>query len=94
MSDYLRHVSIMIVDDQEFNAKILRQMLRVLGASDLRVFNNGEDAWEAFKERPGDMVITDRKMQPMSGPTLTNLIRNSPESPNVFVPGILVKEFQ
>jgi two-component system chemotaxis response regulator CheY len=94
LSDYLRHVSIMIVDDQEFNAKILRQMLRVLGASDIRVFNNGEDAWEDFKERPVDMVITDWKMQPMSGLKLTNLIRNSPDSPNVFVPMILVTAFR
>ena len=94
MSDYLRHVSIMVVDDQEFNAKILRQMLRVLGASNIRVFDNGEDAWEDYKERPADMVITDWQMQPMSGLKLTSLIRKSPDSPNVFVPVILVTAYR
>ncbi len=94
MSDYLRHVSIMIVDDQEFNAKILRQMLRVLGASDIRIFNNGEDAWEDFKKRPVDLVITDWQMKPMNGLKLTSLIRKSPDSPNVFVPVILVTAYR
>ena len=94
MSDYLRHVSIMVVDDQEFNAKILRQMLRVLGAQDIRVFNNGEDAWKDFKKRPVDMVVTDWQMKPMSGLKLTSLIRNSPDSPNPFVPIILVTAYR
>ena len=69
-------------------------MLRVLGASDIRVFYNGEDAWEDFKERPADMVICDWQMQPMSGLKLTSLIRNSPDSPNAFVPVILVTAYR
>lgn len=84
----------MVVDDQEFNAKILRQMLRVLGASDIRVFYNGEDAWEDFKKRPVDLVITDWQMKPMSGLKLTSLIRKSPDSPNTFVPIILVTAYR
>ncbi len=94
MSNYLRHISIMVVDDQEFSAQILRQMLRVLGASDIRVFGNGEDAWEDFKTRPVDMVITDWQMSPMSGLELTSLIRKSPDSPNTFVPIILVTAYR
>ena len=80
----------MIVDDQEFITKMLRQMIKVLGASDVNVFSNGEDAWNFFKKRPVDLIILDWQMVPMNGLMLTQLIRKSPESPNTFVPIIMV----
>ena len=45
MSDYLRDVSVMIVDDQSFATNMLRQMVKVLGAMEVSVFSNGEEAW-------------------------------------------------
>ena len=80
----------MIVDDQDFITKMLRQMIKVLGAADVNVFSNGEDAWAFFKKRPVDLIILDWQMVPMNGLILTQLIRKSPESPNTFVPMIMV----
>ncbi|MCK5778621.1 MAG: response regulator [Rhodospirillales bacterium] len=94
MTDYLRDVSIMVVEDQEFSAGLLRKMLRVLGASDLHTFENGEDAWEYFKNNTVDLVITDWQMAPVNGIKLTQLIRKSPESPNTFIPIIMVTAFR
>ncbi len=90
MSDYLRDVTIMVAEDQEFSANLLRKMLRVVGCTDVHIFENGEDAWNYFKGNPVDLVITDWQMDPMSGIKLTQMIRKSPDSPNTFVPIIMV----
>jgi len=84
----------MIVDDQEFITNMLRQMVKVLGCIDIHVFSNGEDAWTYFKENPVDIVITDWQMLPMSGLKLTQLIRKSPDSPNTFIPIIMVTAYR
>jgi len=94
VTDYLRDISIMVVEDQEFSAGLLKKMLRVLGASDVHIFENGEDAWEYFKNNTVDLVITDWQMGPINGIKLTQLIRKSPESPNTFVPIIMVTAFR
>ncbi|MEQ8320184.1 MAG: response regulator [Rhodospirillales bacterium] len=90
MSDYLRDVTIMVVEDQDFSANLMRKMLRVIGCSDVHIFDNGEDAWNYYKNNPVDLVITDWQMEPFNGIKLTQLIRKSPDSPNTFVPIIMV----
>jgi len=90
LSDYLRDVTILVAEDQEFSANLLRKMLRVIGCTDVHVFENGEEAWNYFKANPVDLVIADWQMSPMNGIKLTQMIRKSPDSPNVFVPIIMV----
>lgn len=94
MNNYLRDVSILIVDDQEFSVQILREMARILGAEDIRTFTDAQLAWKDYKIRPADIVLTDWQMEPMDGLTLTKLIRKDPDSPNTFVPIIMVTGFR
>lgn len=94
MSDYLRDVSIMLAEDQEFSANLIRKMLRVIGCTDVHVFENGEDAWEYYKSNAVDLVITDWQMSPVNGIKLTQLIRKSEETPNPFAPIIMVTAYR
>lgn len=94
MNNYLRDVSIMIVDDQEFSVQMLREMVRVLGAEDIRAFTDAEKAWNDYKIRPADIVLTDWQMEPTDGLELTRRIRKDPDSPNTFVPIIMVTGFR
>ena len=84
----------MIVDDQEFSVQMLREMVRVLGAEDIRTFTDVEKAWKDYKIRPADIVLTDWQMEPADGIKLTQLIRKHPDSPNTFVPIIMVTGFR
>jgi len=84
----------MIVDDQSFSTNMLRQMVKVLGAQEIDTFSNAEEAWHFFQSQPADLVILDWQMSPMSGLKLTQLIRKSPESPNKFVPIIMVTAYR
>lgn len=94
MNTYLRDVSVMLVDDQEFSLQILREMARVLGAEDIRTFTSAAKAWKDFCIRPADIVILDWQMEPMNGLELTRLIRKDADSPNTFVPIIMVTGFR
>ncbi len=87
---YLSDVSIMIVDDQDFCCRMVREMLRAMGASHMTLFTNGEAAWAEIKVSPPDIVILDWEMEPMDGLLLTRRIRQSKDSPNPFVPIIMV----
>lgn len=93
-TDYLRDVSVMIVDDQHFTANMLRQMLRILGCMDIQVFSNVESAWTFYKHNKIDIIILDWEMSPDSGLKLTKLVRRSPETPNAFVPIIMVTAYR
>lgn len=87
---YLKNISVMIVDDQPFVTQMLSQIIRVLGATDIRLFTDAGAAWMMYKKEPTDIVILDWEMQPMNGLQLTQMIRRNPDSPNVYVPIIMV----
>lgn len=88
--DYLKNVSIMIVDDQEFVCRLIREVLHVIGAQQIYMFTNPMEAWAEFKVRPTDIVILDWNMGPPDGLELTRLIRKDESSPNPLVPIIMV----
>ncbi|MBT6093447.1 MAG: response regulator [Rhodospirillaceae bacterium] len=92
-NDYLKDVSILVVDDQEFIRNLVREMLRVLGAEHIYDALEGEDAWDQVNTRQIDMVLTDWYMKPVDGVALTHRIRNDPQSPNPYMPIIMMSGF-
>lgn len=80
----------MVVDDQEFFTTMIRRIIKVIGASDVKTFTDCESAWKQYKQQPADLILLDWEMRPMNGLQLTRMIRKSPESPNPFVPIIMV----
>jgi len=92
-NDYLAKVSFLVVDDQEFIRQLVRQVLGVIGAREVVDCADGERAWEEFKLTPADVVILDWKMSPVDGIELTNLIRKDPDSPNPYVPIIMMTAY-
>ena len=92
-NDYLRDVSILVVDDQEFIRMLVREMLRALGAAQIFDASNGEDAWAFLQSRSVDLLITDWYMEPVDGLTLTRRIRHDPKSTNPYLPVIMISGF-
>lgn len=88
--DYLKEISFLIVEDQDFLRKLLCQVLEVFGAEKFTEAADGEQAWKAFKESPADIVLADWKMPNMDGVQLTRRIRTDPDSPNPYVPVIMM----
>ncbi len=87
---YLRSVRVLIADDQDFIRSLLRHILGVLGCTNITDAESGEKAWEIICGSPPDLLIVDWEMEPMGGLELVKKIRFSPNSPDRFMPIIMI----
>jgi len=87
---YLRSVRVLVADDQDFIRSLLRHILGVLGCTNITDAESGEKAWEIICGSPPDLLIVDWEMAPMGGLDLVRKIRFDPNSPDRFMPIIMI----
>lgn len=92
-------ISIMVVEDNEYMLDILLNSLRRMGFTRLQKCKNGKEAVDYLKltskgfsaaVEPTDIVITDLIMSPVSGINLLQWLRDDKQSPNRFMPVIML----
>ncbi len=89
----LDDIRVLVAEDNEFYAKLLRLILRAWGVRNLTVVADGIAAFQHVKNQPCDIIITDFAMTPITGVELLELIRTSPESPDRYVPVIVLSGY-
>jgi two-component system chemotaxis response regulator CheY len=92
-NDYLADVSILVADDQEFILSLVREMLRVLGAERIYDAYDGDEAWDILGSQQIDLMLVDWHMKPVDGLALTRRVRNDKESPNPYLPIIMMSGY-
>ncbi|MFZ5515972.1 MAG: PAS domain S-box protein [Candidatus Zhuqueibacterota bacterium] len=83
------HETILVVDDEEIVASVVRKMLEQYGYC-VEVFLNSRDALHAFQKQPDkyDLVISDLTMPSFTGLDLANHVHQSrPDMPFVLMTG-------
>lgn len=93
MAYQFHRISVMVVEDNLPMMEITKSLLTAFGISNVICAANGEIAYKRFSQYNPDIVIADWMMKPMDGISLTERIRNSPDSPNPYVPIILMTGF-
>ncbi|MFC5372454.1 response regulator [Brevundimonas faecalis] len=86
----LQSLDILLADDNPNMRAIVCAMLKSIGVTRVREVDDGEAALKALAERPADMAIVDFKMAPMDGVAFTRAVRNAPDSPNPYLPIIMM----
>ena len=86
----LQKVSVLIVDDNPHMRKLVSTLLHGLGFKDVREALDGADAFKEMKLNPPDIVVCDWVMSPLDGIDFVRLIRTAPDSPNPYVPIIML----
>lgn len=86
----LQPFKILIADDNVHMRKILTAMLRSAGAQMIRETGDGAEAFSALAQFPADLALVDFNMAPLDGVAFTRLVRNSADSPNTFLPVIMM----
>jgi len=83
--------NIMVVDDHIPNLKLLEEMLRRKGHR-VRSFARGQDALDAARELPPDLVLLDINMPGLNGYQVCKLFKNDPslaQIPVIFLSALI-----
>ena len=87
---YLERVRFLVVEDYQFARRVLKEILRHLGATDVTFVKDGAEAWEHIKRDMPDIVLLDWEMAPVDGLFFLQSVRHDPRSPNPHLPIIMV----
>lgn len=86
----LSQLNILHVEDDGWICKVVREYLGAFGVTEILSVRDGFAAYDALREYAADIVITDWVMAPMDGFEFTQMVRSAPDSPNPFVPIIML----
>ena len=81
---------VLVVDDNIHMRKLVTTILQAFGVIQIYEAESGDRAWAILREANPDVVVMDWMMEGMSGIELTRMIRTNPQSPNPFVPVIML----
>lgn len=91
MADYdLSLLHILVVDDNRHMRTLVRSILSALGIRNIMEAEDGAQAIKLMRTVDADIVICDWNMEPMDGITFTKLVRRGEESPDIYVPIIML----
>ena len=91
MSGYrFDRLRVLVVDDNVHMRRLVTTILQAFGVITIFEASTGEGAWELIREHNPDIVVLDWVMEGMSGIDLIKMIRANPQSPNPFVPTIML----
>jgi CheY-like chemotaxis protein len=99
----LSRLSVLIVEDSSFLRSLLASCLNALGVTQIKVADHGGDAIDFLKLQKVDpmkagilavdLVISNWQMSPVDGMILLRWVRRHADSPNRFVPFIMVSGY-
>lgn len=86
-------LSVLVADSNNYMLKIIRTMLRGFGINQIREAQDGAVALEELNTHMIDLVIMDYALTTLDGVELTELLRGAEDSPNRFVPIIMLSAY-
>lgn len=92
MSEYLKNIKILVVDDNPFMRTIVRRVLGQFNVAEIREAKDGADAMDALTlgDFKSDIIIADWMMEPINGIDLTRWIRTGDDTPDPYMPIIMM----
>jgi CheY-like chemotaxis protein len=83
-------MKVLVVDDSASARKIVTEMLHEIGIGTVKGAADGAEAIEILRVFPADIMLCDLHMTPLDGIELTRLLRNSKDSPNPYIPIVML----
>jgi CheY-like chemotaxis protein len=91
MSSYrFDRLKILVVDDNQHMRRLVVAILQAFGVVQTQEALSGETAWPILRDSNPDVVFLDWQMNGMTGLDFARLVRTSPQSPNPFIPIIML----
>jgi CheY-like chemotaxis protein len=86
----LQSLKVLLADDNQHMRDIVSAILQSAGIRQIVEVSDGAMALDALRDHPVDLAIVDFNMFPLNGVEFTRLVRNSSESPNPYLPIIMM----
>lgn len=86
----LSNLSALIVDDNFHMRQLVKTVLSALNLRQVAEAEDGASAIKTLQSFEADFVICDWAMNPIDGIDFTKLIRTSEDSPNIYLPIIML----
>ena len=86
----LSPLQVLLVDDNAHMRSIVAAILKGAGIERVREVSDGADAMRVLREFHADIAIVDFNMSPLDGVEFTRLVRNASDSPNTYLPVIMM----
>ncbi|MCW8835401.1 MAG: response regulator [Rhodospirillales bacterium] len=86
----LERVNFLVVDDNKHMRTLVGSILHALGVKSIIEAEDGADAIRVLRSFPADIVICDWNMEPLDGLDFVRLVRTGKDSPNPYVPIIML----
>lgn len=86
----LNDIHLLVVDDSAPMRQLIRALARAGGIVNTSEAESAPAALEMLRAAPFDLVIVDWKMRPVDGLSFTRMLRHSSDSPNPYVPILML----
>ncbi len=84
------HLKALVIDDNAHMRTLMKSLLQALGLPQIYEAVDGASGFAELRERRPDFVLTDLSMTPVDGIEFTRLVRFGKDSPNPYIPIIMV----
>ena len=86
----LERLNILLVDDEKSMRYLVRDVLHAFGILNVRLASDAPSAYQMLDEFIADIIILDWQMTPVNGLDLLKRIRTAEDSPDPYVPVIML----
>ena len=86
----IERLNFLIVDDNKHMTMLVKNLIHALGSRNVSEANDAAEAFTELTHFPADIIIVDYQMQPLDGLDFVRLVRTGSDSPNPFVPIIML----
>lgn len=90
---YLEKVRFLIIEDTVFIRELVRRILAVFGAVEIREAGDGTSAMRLLDGFDPDIIILDWEMRPMDGLTFVKEVRQGKAGPGTMIPIIMLSAY-
>lgn len=89
----LSALSVLVVEDNLNTRRMVREILKAFGISNVVDARDGAVALTVMRSVPPDVIVCDINMTPLDGIGFVRMLRTSPDSPDAFVPVIMLTAY-
>lgn len=89
----LDNINVLVIDDNKHMANLVVEILHALGVKNTCQAADAALAFQELKHFSADVIIVDWHMEPLDGLDFVRLVRTAKDSPNPFVPIIMLSGY-